>query len=104
MPFEIIHSDITKIQADAVVNPTDSRFSGFSGTDRAIHKAAGPRLGQACRSLGTLCQSEIVVTDGYALPCRYVFHTMGPVWAGGRKNEGMLLRACYLNALLLPFL
>lgn len=100
MPFEIIHSDITKIQADAIVNPTDSRFSGFGGTDRAIHKAAGPRLGQACRSLGTLCQIEIVVTDGYDLPCRYVFHTMGPVWAGGRKNEGMLLRACYLNALL----
>ena len=100
MPFEIIHSDITKIQADAIVNPTDGRFSGFGGTDRTIHKAAGPRLGQACRSLGTLCQSEIVVTDGYDLPCRYVFHTMGPVWAGGRKNEGMLPRACYLNALL----
>ena len=100
MPFEIVRSDITKIQADAIVNPTDSRFSGSGGADYAIHKAAGPLLRQACEKAGTLHQSEIVVTDGYDLPCRYVFHTMGPIWTGGRKNEAALLRACYLNALL----
>lgn len=100
MPFSIVHSDITQIQVDAIVNPTDSRFSGSGGTDYAIHKAAGPLLGQACGRLGRLQQSELVVTDGYDLPCRYVFHTMGPIWTGGRKNEAALLRACYLNALL----
>ena len=100
MPFEIVHSDITKIQVDAIVNPTDSRFSGSGGTDYAIHKAAGPLLGQACRGLETLHQSGIAVTDGYNLPCRYVFHTMGPIWTGGRRNEAALLRACYLNVLL----
>ena len=100
MPFEIVHSDITKIQTDAIVNPTDSCFSGSGGTDYAIHKAAGPRLGQACRGLEMLRQSEIMVTEGYDLSCRYVFHIMGPIWFGGRKNEAALLRACYLNALL----
>lgn len=100
MPLEIVHSDITKMRVDAIVNPTDSRFSGSGGTDYAIHKAAGPLLRQACRSLGTLRQSEITVTDGYDLPCRYVFYTMGPVWIGGKKNEAVLLRMCYLNALL----
>lgn len=100
MPFEIVHSDITKLRADAIVNPTDSWFSGSGGTDYAIHKAAGPRLGQACGELGELRQSEVVVTDGYNLPCRYVFYTMGPIWTGGVENEAALLRTCYLNALL----
>lgn len=100
MPFEIVHSDITKIRVDAIVDPTDSCFSGSGGTDYAIHKAAGPLLRQVCKKVGTLRQSEIAVTEGYDLPCRHVFHTMGPIWTGGRKNEAALLRACYLNALL----
>ena len=100
MPFEIVHSDITRLRADAIVNPTDNRFSGAGGTDRSIHKGAGPLLRQACGGLGALRQSEIAVTEGYDLPCRYVFHTRGPIWTGGRKNEEALLRACYLNALL----
>ena len=100
MPFEIVHSDITKIRVDAIVNPTDSCLSGSGGTDYAIHKAAGPRLGQVCSRLGELRQIEVVVTEGYNLPCRHVFHTMGPIWTGGWENEAALLRACYLNALL----
>ena len=100
MPFEIVRSDITKLRADAIVDSTDSRFSGSGGADYAIHKAAGPLLRQACEKAGILHQSEIAVTDGYDLPCRYVFHTMGPIWIGGRENEAVLLRACYLNALL----
>lgn len=100
MPFEIVHSDITMLRVDVIVNPTDSLFSGSGGTDAAIHKAAGPLLRQACNSLGKLHQSEIAVTKGYDLPCRYVFHTMGPRWFGGGKNERALLRSCYLNALL----
>ena len=100
MPFSIVHSDITQMRVDAIVNPTDSRFSGSGGVDLAIHQAAGPDLAQACRQLKALRPSEIGVTGGYDLPCKYVLHTVGPVWKGGWANEQALLRGCYLNALL----
>lgn len=99
MPLRIIHQDITTLHCDAIVNPTDFYFSGGGGTDRAIHRAAGPKLHEECDHLPQLNQSEIAVTKGYDLPCRYVFHTMGPIWVGGSRNESALLRACYLNAL-----
>ena len=99
MPFSIVHSDITQMRVDAIVNPTDSRFSGSGGVDLAVHQAAGPGLAQACRQLKALCPSEIEVTGGYNLPCKYVLHTVGPVWKGGWANEQALLRSCYLNAL-----
>ena len=99
MPFSIVHSDITQMRVDAIVNPTDSRFSGSGGVDLAVHQAAGPDLAQACRQLKALRLSEIEVTGGYNLPCKYVLHTVGPVWKGGWANEQALLRSCYLNAL-----
>ena len=99
MPFSIVHSDITQMRVDAIVNPTDSRFSGSGGVDLAIHQAAGPGLAQECRQLKALRPSEIEVTGGYNLPCKYVLHTVGPVWKGGWANEQALLRSCYLNAL-----
>lgn len=99
MPFEIVHNDITNMQVDAIVNPTDSYYSGSGGTDYAIHTAAGPALMCECQHLKSLNQSEIAVTKGYRLPCKYVLHTTGPVWHGGYDNEEALLRACYLNAL-----
>ena len=100
MPFEIVRENITKLPVDAIVNPTDSWFSGSGGVDRAVHQAAGAGLRQACGEFEPLGQGELRVTPGFGLPCEYVFHTRGPVWAGGRKNEAALLRACYLNALL----
>lgn len=100
MPFEILQENLTKLSVDAIVNPTDSRFSGSGGVDRAVHQAAGAELRQACGEFGPLGQGEVRVTPGFGLPCAYVFHTRGPVWAGGRKNEAALLRCCYLNALL----
>ena len=100
MPFSIVHSDITQMRVDAIVNPTDSRFSGSGGVDLAIHQAAGVGLAQACRQLKALRPSEIGVTGGYDLPCKFVIHTVGPVWKGGWVNEPALLRGCYLNALL----
>lgn len=99
MPFSIVHSDITQMRVDAIVNPTDSRFSGSGGVDLAVHQAAGPDLTQECRQLKALRPSEIGVTGGYDLPCKYVLHTVGPVWKGGWANEQALLRSCYLNAL-----
>ena len=83
MPFEILREDLTKLPVDAIVNPTDSRYSGSGGVDRAVHQAAGPGLRQACGMLEKLGQGELRVTPGYKLPCEYVFHTRGPVWAGG---------------------
>ena len=68
MPLQIIHQDITKVLCDAIVNPTDAILSGSGGTDRAVHTAAGAELDEECSKLGTLHQSEIVVTKGYRLP------------------------------------
>ena len=83
MPFEILQEDLTKHSVDAIVNPTDSRYSGSGGVDRAVHQGAGPGLRQACGMLEKLGQGELRVTPGFGLPCEYVFHTRGPVWAGG---------------------
>lgn len=100
MPFRILREDITKMKCDAVVNPTDSLLSGRGGTDMMIHEAAGPELTEACRPFRDLRVGEIAVTDGYGLPCRHIFHTVGPIWEDGSLNEEMLLRGCYVNALL----
>ncbi len=99
MPFSIVHSDITQMRVDAIVNPTDSRFSGSGGVDLAVHQAAGPDLAQDCRQLPGLHPSQVAVTKAYGLPCKFVIHTVGPVWKGGWANEPALLRSCYLNAL-----
>ena len=101
MPFQIIHQDITKIKCDAIVNPTDCLFSGSGGTDHAVHTAAGTELDEECKTLSTIGFGEVTVTNAYALPCKHIIHTVGPVWAGGGKNEAVLLRSCYINALLM---
>ena len=99
MPLSIVHGDITQMRVDVIVNPTDSRFSGSGGVDQAVHQAAGSGLAQECRQRKALRPSEIGVTGGYDLPCKYIIHTVGPVWKGGWANEQALLRSCYLNAL-----
>lgn len=100
MPYEIIRRDVTLTECDAIVNPTDERYSGSGGADRAIHLAAGPRLAEECAGLPPLRTGSVAVTGAYDLPAKYVFHTVGPVWQGGGANEEALLRGCYLNALL----
>lgn len=100
MPFYIVQQDITRMDCDAIVNPTDERLSGSGGTDYAVHAAAGEALDEACRQIERLQIGAVAVTDGYRLPCRYVFHTFGPIWQGGGYNEEILLRSCYLSALL----
>jgi len=100
MPLQIIHRDITTMTVDAVVNPTDCLYSGSGGTDLAIHRAAGSELIRACGELKPLSFGEVAVTEGFNLPCRHIIHTMGPVWRGGNSNETMLLRSCYVNALI----
>ena len=99
MPYEIIRQDITKMQVDAIVDPTDYIYSGSGGTDARIHFAAGSELRTACDGLPLLKEGEVAVTGGFRLPCKYIIHTFGPVWQGGAFDERKKLAACYRNAL-----
>ena len=99
MPLEIIRNDIIKVNADAIVNPTNRLIDGGGGVDLEIHKAAGPQLAEECKSLGELPVGQARITKGYNLPARYVIHTAGPVWQGGNSGEEGLLKGCYRSSL-----
>ena len=105
--IEIIEGDITALPVDAIVNAADGALLGGGGVDGAIHRTAGPRLLEACRALpevspGVRCPTgEARITGGYDLRARFVIHTVGPVWRGGRQEEPALLEACYRNSLAL---
>jgi len=95
MPLKIIRQDITKIKCDAIVNPTDPHYSHSGGTDAAIHEEAGAELYRACLAEGPITVGHAVITPAFALPCKYVIHTVGPVWVNGKKGEEELLHSCY---------
>ncbi|ANM29356.1 hypothetical protein ABI59_06760 [Acidobacteria bacterium Mor1] len=97
--LNLLQGDITTLGVDAVVNAANSALSGGGGVDGAIHRAAGPQLLDACRTLGRCPPGEAVVTDGFQLPARWVIHSVGPVWYGGSRNETGLLFRTYSSAM-----
>lgn len=103
MEIKLVKGDITKIAVDAIVNAANSSLMGGGGVDGAIHRAGGKIIHEECMKIvekqGGCPTGEAVYTPAGNLPAKFVIHTVGPIWYGGKKNEEELLKNCYVNSL-----
>jgi len=101
--IEVIKGDITKVHIDAIVNAANSSLMGGGGVDGAIHRQGGKAILDDCKKIvakqGGCKTGQAVITGAGNLPAKFVIHTVGPVWNGGKKDEAQKLADCYKNSL-----
>jgi O-acetyl-ADP-ribose deacetylase (regulator of RNase III) len=97
--FFLEEGDITRQEAEAIVNAANSRLAGGGGVDGAIHQAGGPAIMEECRQIGHCPTGQAVITGGGELKARYVIHTVGPIYQDGTRGEARLLASAYQESL-----